>query len=266
MFGDVSKGMDISLQIIRTLSEFLLVFSIGSGVGWWLEFSYRGIIRKGDFINPGFLSGPYLPIYGFGAYFLYLLDGLPLSFLQKVLFFTIAATLMELFTGLFFVRFFKIRLWDYSMRKGNIKGQICPLFTFYWMMAGGIGLYLIVPFLKEWVSLFSERIHLTFFLGLYYGIILSDVVNSFNMATRLSSIVSGLKEKGRPLVLDYKKLRRHLRDVQSYIPGRGFLGRFLIPFNNISRHDLEDHLDSFIVRLKEYRIIKKAASHKEKQP
>lgn len=258
--------MDISLQLIRIITEFLVVFSIGSGVGWWLEFIYRGLIRKGDFINPGFLSGPYLPIYGFGAYFLYFFDGFPLSFLIKILAFTVMATFMELLTGLFFVRFYNIRLWDYSSRRGNFKGQICPLFTVYWMLAGGLGLYFIVPFLRDGVSFFKENIHLTFFLGLYYGIILSDIINAFNMASRLSSIVTEIKEKGRPAVLNYRNLRRHLREVQRRISGRGLLGRFLIPFNNISPHDLEDQLESFMERLKESRIVKKAASHIEKQP
>ena len=189
--------MITSLSLIKLITEFLLIFSIGSAAGWWLEFFYRGIVRRGDFINPGFLSGPYLPLYGFGAFFLYVAGQLRWSLLVQVLFFTAAATLMELFTGLFFVRFYQIRLWDYSDRRGNIKGQICPLFTFYWGLIGAAGLILVVPSLVRIVRYFDTHIHYSFFVGLYYGVIFSDVVNSFNVAARLSSVAASLRQKVR---------------------------------------------------------------------
>ena len=255
-----------SLSLIQILTEFLLIFSIGSCAGWWLEFFYRAIVRRGDIINPGFLSGPYLPIYGFGAFFLYLAGQLPYPFIARIVIFTAAATLMELFTGLFFVRFYHIRLWDYSDRRGNVKGQICPLFVFYWMLIGGAGLILLVPLLGRIVLYFNRHIHLSFFLGLSYGVILSDVVNSFNIAARLSSVASSLREHGLPRILDYRILGLHLREVQSRISKRTFIGRFLLPFNNISRKDLESSLLSFHERIVERLHEKKAASPEEKQP
>ena len=43
---------------------FLLfsVFAIGASFGWVLEVCYRSLVA-GHFVNPGFLHGPYLPIY-----------------------------------------------------------------------------------------------------------------------------------------------------------------------------------------------------------
>ena len=44
--------------------RFIFIFFIGCIFGWILEVFYRRIEAK-KWINPGFLTGPYLPIYGF---------------------------------------------------------------------------------------------------------------------------------------------------------------------------------------------------------
>ena len=51
---------------------FVFIFFIGSTFGYILELFFRRIVH-GKWVNPGFLVGPYLPIYGFGGVFMYLL-------------------------------------------------------------------------------------------------------------------------------------------------------------------------------------------------
>ena len=41
------------------------IFFVGCTLGWILELFFRRIVH-GKWVNPGFLVGPYLPIYGFG--------------------------------------------------------------------------------------------------------------------------------------------------------------------------------------------------------
>ena len=49
------------------------LFFIGSCFGWVLELLYRNLThRHKKWINPGFCTGPYLPIYGFGLCTLFL--------------------------------------------------------------------------------------------------------------------------------------------------------------------------------------------------
>ena len=50
---------------MNLVENFLFLFFLGSTVGWIIELFYRKIIH-GRWNNPGFLHGPYLPIYGFG--------------------------------------------------------------------------------------------------------------------------------------------------------------------------------------------------------
>ena len=44
----------------------MLIFAIFAIVGWLLEVTYRSIINK-KFINPGFLTGCVVPLYGVGT-------------------------------------------------------------------------------------------------------------------------------------------------------------------------------------------------------
>ena len=45
---------------------YLMYFFIYAFMGWVVEVSFHAV-TVGKFINRGFLSGPYCPIYGFGA-------------------------------------------------------------------------------------------------------------------------------------------------------------------------------------------------------
>ena len=68
-------------------SEFIFKFYIGSTFGWLLELFFRRIAH-GKWVNPGFLIGPYLPIYGFvlcGLIGIYLLFSFILGFFCGIL-------------------------------------------------------------------------------------------------------------------------------------------------------------------------------------
>ena len=122
------------------------LFFVGSCLGWLLELWFRNIVKHPDkLVNPGFCTGPYLPIYGFGLCVLYLLASLEKFSLisdplwNKVVLFiamAIGMTLVEYVAGVFCLKFLKVRLWDYSDLWGNVQGIICPLFSFFWAILG----------------------------------------------------------------------------------------------------------------------------------
>lgn len=63
------------------MSLFLTIaflFFIGSMAGWVIEVVFRRFFSSANperkWINPGFLSGPYLPLYGFSLCVLFLLS------------------------------------------------------------------------------------------------------------------------------------------------------------------------------------------------
>lgn len=115
------------------------LFYIGSTFGWFLELFYRRLISGKKWINPGFLTGPYWPIYGFGLCMLFGLSLIDLSWIAspilknvfEVVFMGIALTIIEYVAGIIFIKGMNVKLWDYSNMWGNINGIVCPLYTFF---------------------------------------------------------------------------------------------------------------------------------------
>ena len=102
------------------------LFFAGCLIGWGIEVIFRRFEpnnKARKWINPGFLIGPYLPLYGFGLCTLYLLAGLEKfihtdnTALQKFILFllmAIAMTVIELIAGEIFIVKMHVKLWDYT--------------------------------------------------------------------------------------------------------------------------------------------------------
>ena len=103
------------MDIVYDFMILALLFSSGSMIGWGIEVFYRRFKpdnKEHIWINPGFLTGPCLPLYGFGLTLLYLLalleDHIPIESdaLKKLLLFALMAaamTLIELIAGEIFI-------------------------------------------------------------------------------------------------------------------------------------------------------------------
>ncbi|MBC6714462.1 putative ABC transporter permease [Treponema sp. Marseille-Q3903] len=198
----------------------LFLFFAGSIIGWSLEVLWRHFFSKNNpehkWINPGFLVGPYLPLYGFSLTILFLLSFIDVSFienkiLQKAILFVCMAlsiTVFEYIAGLIFIKGMKIKLWDYSRCWGNIQGIICPLYTFFWYILSTVYYFFIHPRVLNWLYWFTN--HLTFCLvvGFFYGVFAVDVFYSLNIMKRIRKFA---KENG--LVVRLENLQQHIRRV-----------------------------------------------------
>lgn len=171
-------------KLIIEIIRILLIFSFGSLLGWILEYFYRGMK-----LNPGFLSGPYLPIYGVAAVLLNYISGLEMDFISKILVFAFYTTILEFITGIIFIYYYKLKLWDYSKHRFNFKGIVCPLYTFYWTILSIFFYYLIYPFITRIVRGFYANLELSFFIGIFYGIFIVDLWQSFKLASRVKNFM-----------------------------------------------------------------------------
>ena len=122
-------------------------------------------------------------------------------------------TLIELIAGLIFIKGFKIKLWDYSNRKGNILGIICPSFSLIWLAVGSLYYFLLNPYLVQAISWISENLIYTYFVGAVVGAMLVDFAYSIHLATKLKQFkdLQGLrfeefKKEFKKRVNDLKKL------------------------------------------------------------
>lgn len=174
--------------------EYLFLFCLCATAGWLIEVVYRGL-RHHKVVNPGFLTGCCLPIYGIGGSILYFLSGLKLRALPNealrvsviLLIAVCVMTAIELVGGLLAVKLFHIRLWDYSDQWMNYKGLICPKFSFFWgLICAGYYFFLYSP-LHALANGVVEMPVLVLFTGVYLGVFAVDLVHSMRLLQRVKS-------------------------------------------------------------------------------
>ena len=201
------------MRIFLTLAS---LFFVGSVLGWVLELLFRNIVHKNKkWVNPGFCTGPYLPIYGFGLCTLYLLASLEKfslisdPFWNKVMLFAAMAvpmTLIEYVAGVFCLKFLKVRLWDYSNLWGNVQGIICPLFSFFWAILGAMYYFLIHPHILEGLNWLANNLAFSFFIGMFYGVFILDVAHSAQLVVKLKAFA-----EDNDVIVRYEALKSHIR-------------------------------------------------------
>ena len=202
-----------------------------------MELIFRRLYH-GKLVNPGFLVGPYLPIYGFGLLSLtllhILLTRLDLHPIIIIVLMGIIMTLIELIGGLYALSQ-KVRLWDYSDRWMNYKGIICPLYSAIWLLIGALYYFFLYDPLMYAVNWFNENISFSYVIGIFTGFILVD----FFYSTKLYIKIRKYAKENNVTVM-YEKLKMHIKDVQNNAEEKY---SFLFPF--IQTKKLIDYLNSY---------------------
>ncbi|VEU80473.1 putative ABC transporter permease [Haploplasma axanthum] len=230
---------------MQTFIGYLALFMIGSFMGWILEVFFRRFFSAKKWINPGFLTGPWLPLYGAGIVILYLIGLINISWWVQVIIITVTMTLIEYLTGLIFIKGMGIKLWDYSNMKGNIQGIICPLFTIIWGVIGTVFLFLlkdpIEVFLNTLVSSNLSYIF-DFFIGIWFGILIVDVLHSINIANKIRSVVKVSKQ-----TIVYEKFKSFVGNQ------REKKKNFIIPIK--ASENIKSNVSKFLTSLKDSLLI-----------
>ena len=196
------------------------LFVIGSLIGWVIELFFRRFISQKKWMNPGFLTGPYLPVYGFGVLVLYGMSNIPLGInsltldiVVRIVIIGVGMTLTEFIAGLIFIKGFKIKLWDYSNCKGNIMGIICPIFSLVWLVVGSLYYFLLNPILVKGITWISENLIYTYFVGAVIGAIIVDFAYSIHLATKLKEFKELQGLRFEEFKKEFKKKVRELKNL-----------------------------------------------------
>ncbi|MGN1052177.1 MAG: hypothetical protein ACI4SH_02160, partial [Candidatus Scatosoma sp.] len=227
---------------MQLLLKFSLIYISGATAGWISEFFFRRAVHK-KWINPGFLVGPNLPLYGTGLLLLYLICSVDYPFIPSaawrtaftVFLITCAMTAIEYVTGLIFIKGMHVKLWDYSDRFGNVQGIICPLFTFAWGAAGTAYYFLLHKRLTAAAAWIASRPAFGFLFGMYFGVMLIDVCYSFRIVEKIRKWA-----KKTNVVVRYEELKESIkaRAAAFKIPD------FILPFK--SKNSLTEELEEYV--------------------
>jgi uncharacterized membrane protein len=239
------------MEIFVTIAS---LFVLGSVLGWGIEVLFRRLFTAKKWVNPGFMVGPYLPLYGFGTIALYGLSNIDLSLIGldknnpwtwviQILAIGILMTLIEYLTGLIFIKGLKIKLWDYSNRWGNIQGIICPLFSLLWLVIGALYFFFINPFIVQWLSWLATNTIYYFFIGIVGGMMIVDLCYSIHLATLINKAA---KKSGITVSIDH--LKDSISEKQNALTNKikEKKANFLFGFrsNQSVKEDVEDYSKS----------------------
>jgi len=120
----------------------------------------------------------------------------------------VCITIFEFIAGLIFIVGMKIKLWDYSTCWGNIKGIICPLYSFFWYLLSAAYYFLIHPRVCNWLYWFTNHIEFSFVVGFFYGVFTIDVCYSLKVMTKIRKFA-----KENQIVLHLESLQQHMRKI-----------------------------------------------------
>ena len=182
-------------------AQWLLVFYLYCMLGWCFESSVVSVGQR-RLVNRGFLRGPMLPIYGFGAVIL-LHVSLPLKQHPVWLYLAsmIAATVFEYIVGVVMEKIFKVKYWDYSKQRFQFQGYICLRSSLCWGFLGLILTSVIHPPIEKLV-LGLPFIGLIVIDVLFSAAFISDVIVSVRSALDLAKVLEELdrlREQGAEL-------------------------------------------------------------------
>ncbi len=216
------------MNVVDGLLVAAFLFFAGSMLGWCVEVIFRRLFTAKKWINPGFLTGPYLPLYGFGVAGLFGISLIPVNTGSAawdaviiIAIMGVAMTLIEYIAGLIFIKGMKIRLWDYTNRWGNIQGIICPLFSFFWLVVSAAFYFVLL----EAVVWFVRHIAFAFVVGLFFGVFAVDFGHAVNLSAKIRAFA-----KKRQTVISFEKLKESIKDAKEKIEKRK--ASFVFPFKS----------------------------------
>ena len=151
-----------------------LLFYLSSIFGYIYELILC-YINTGKIFSHGFLSGPWLPIYGIGSLLILLIN----KYKDKpLIIFTLSfliTGILEYTSGLYLLKVFKMRLWDYTGRLFNIDGLVCLLSAFCFGIGGLIVTYLFEPLVNKILQVFSKE-KITKLLNILNNLFIGDII------------------------------------------------------------------------------------------
>ena len=214
--------------------QWVLYFFIYCFIGWIWETAYVSL-KSGHFENRGFMNGPFLPIYGSGAIIM-LFVSLPVknSVILVFIFGSIAATLLELFTGRAMESLFHVSYWDYSYRKIQYKGHICLVSSIAWGFFSCLLVYFIHKPIEGLVLSIDEGI------GQLIAIIVTicataDFATSFKTALELKNMLITAEDIKKQI----EKLERRAEIVEVFIADSA----------EKASEDLREHISDIIEKI-----------------
>lgn len=162
---------------------FFIYFLIYSFIGFLLETMYV-YLMDGELKERGFLFGPIIPIYGFGAMsIIAFLSSFQNQIFELFIYGFLLTSILEYITSYVMEKMFDMRWWDYRERKFNIHGRVCLRNSFMFGFLSVILIQWIHPVISDLVSTINYQtlsifVRLTFLITMLdWTLSMTEVIN-----------------------------------------------------------------------------------------
>lgn len=149
-----------------------------------------------------------------------------------------AITALEFIVGSLTIKYAHIRLWDYTECFGNIKGIICPLYSFFWIILSALYYFFIhshIIYAFEWLS---RNLAFSFGVGFFYGIFVIDLCYSAQIIVKIRKYADE-----KQIIIRLERLREEINyNLDKHKP------RFLLSFK--TELPLNELLEKYAEKLK----------------
>ena len=169
------------MDIGYSFGQMVWIVLVYSFLGWCCEVAFAAV-RRGIFVNRGFLNGPVCPIYGFGVLIVLLVlepvkENLALLFFGSM----VLTSALEFFIGFIMEQFFHDKWWDYSENPFNIKGYICLEFSLVWGAACVLVVDVIHPMIFKLICAIPEKLSLWLMVFFTAALIADAIITLWSM-------------------------------------------------------------------------------------
>lgn len=169
------------MDIGYSFGQMVWIVLVYSFLGWCCEVAFAAV-RRGIFVNRGFLNGPVCPIYGFGVLIVLLVlepvkENLALLFFGSM----VLTSALEFFIGFIMEQFFHDKWWDYSENPFNIKGYICLEFSLVWGAACVLVVDVIHPIIFKLICAIPEKLSLWLMVFFTAALIADAIITLWSM-------------------------------------------------------------------------------------
>ncbi len=201
----------MNTEFILNMFVYLIIYSF---FGWILESIYKTAWEK-QFVNSGFLKGPYCPIYGLAAIFMIL----TLNFLKgKIILLFIVSfivlSIWEYIVGVFLEKVFKQKYWDYTNYKLNINGRVCLINSIFWGVLGVVFIEWVHPFVENIIHLIPEKT-LLYSTIVIYIIFIVDIITTILSMAKFTEAIEKINELSEKIKINIEQLKENAINSQA---------------------------------------------------
>lgn len=233
---------------------YFFMFYCYSIMGWMVECIACSFEKRKFIHDRGFLIGPYCPIYGYGAMYMYFF--LERYYHEPITLFVmgvVGTSVLEYVTSYLMEKIFKARWWDYSKEKFNLEGRICLKNSLAFGILGIAFIYLIHPICLFVVKKIPTILLMVISITLFITFVLDNIITFIIM----NGLKRGLSNIRKDSTSDIDKQVKEVLSKHTFYINKLFNSfpkvKFSFPVGEQILESIKNTLDSMGFRKKERR-------------